>query len=155
MSDKLAVKIVVTSRAVIIENDSLFLVSSDGVSWHNPGGWLDGFESLEECLVREVFEETGVLIKPIQLIAVTEHKVYANESKFNQNFHKIEHHYLSKIINGDPLNKNCSDKDDLLIKYKKFFTKEELADQKYQIKPDFLKSILLEKFAKHIFFDKK
>lgn len=37
----------------------------DGVgTWGAPGGWLEG-ESPEQCAVREVREETGVLVEPI------------------------------------------------------------------------------------------
>jgi len=39
-------------------------------SWALPGGFLDYKETLEECAVREVAEETGLDVKPVELIGV-------------------------------------------------------------------------------------
>lgn len=40
-------------------------------AWSAPGGHIDKGESLERCAEREVFEETGVTIRNIQFLAVT------------------------------------------------------------------------------------
>ncbi|HEX6995608.1 MAG TPA: NUDIX domain-containing protein [Gammaproteobacteria bacterium] len=45
-------------------------VHGDG-TWSAPGGHIDKGESLEQCAQREVFEETGVTIKNIRFLAVT------------------------------------------------------------------------------------
>lgn len=53
-------------RAVIYKNDKLFCVQqkrSDGTIndfWSTPGGGLDEGEGVEECLHREIIEETGI-----------------------------------------------------------------------------------------------
>lgn len=36
--------------------------------WANPGGKLEPWETVEECVVREVFEETGVAVKVVKKI---------------------------------------------------------------------------------------
>ncbi len=48
----------------------LLLHRSDGQGWCLPGGIVRGEESLEEALVREVFEETGFWVEPTCLFGV-------------------------------------------------------------------------------------
>ncbi len=43
---------------------------SDNGLWCVPGGQMEAGESVEECCIREVFEETGLQVRPIRLIAV-------------------------------------------------------------------------------------
>lgn len=43
---------------------------SDNGLWCLPGGQMDSGESVEECCVREIFEETGLNIRTRRLIAV-------------------------------------------------------------------------------------
>lgn len=38
----------------------------DGSSWHIPGGGIEGSETIEEALIREVKEEVGIDIKNIK-----------------------------------------------------------------------------------------
>src|SRR5690606_30912675 len=45
-------------------------VHGDG-AWCAPGGHIDRGESLERCAEREVFEETGVTIKSVRILALT------------------------------------------------------------------------------------
>src|SRR5690606_28569332 len=47
-----------------------FNVHGDG-AWSVPGGHIDAGESLEECAKREVAEETGVRIRNIRFVALT------------------------------------------------------------------------------------
>lgn len=39
-------------------------------AWHIPGGGIDEGETLEETLLREVFEETGIDISPYPIIKI-------------------------------------------------------------------------------------
>ncbi len=53
-------------RGIIFKNDKLFCVQqkrSDGTInnfWSTPGGGLDENEGVEQCLYREIIEETGI-----------------------------------------------------------------------------------------------
>ncbi len=70
-SESKTAKVILVSRALISNDKGEFLLikRSGGQShpdkWELPGGKLDSFESLEVNLVREVLEETGLLIENI------------------------------------------------------------------------------------------
>ena len=55
------------SRAVV-ERDGMILLSHETVSgwWLVPGGGIEQGETPEECCVREVEEETGVIVRPVK-----------------------------------------------------------------------------------------
>jgi 8-oxo-dGTP diphosphatase len=49
-------------------------------TWAFPGGHLEFNESIEDCAIREVFEETGMRIKNCRLGPYT-NDIFANENK--------------------------------------------------------------------------
>lgn len=54
-------------RGIVISNDKILLtyeVNTD--QWFIPGGGIEDNESLEECCVRELAEETGCKVKANQ-----------------------------------------------------------------------------------------
>lgn len=61
--------------AVIVENGQVLLVRHEKngqTYWLLPGGGVDTGETLHEALVREVFEETGLTIRPGRLLLVAD-----------------------------------------------------------------------------------
>ncbi len=63
----------IPSVAAVIrdENDRILLVKSADVGvWGLPAGAIDLGESPSEAVVREVFEETGLQVKPVQIAGV-------------------------------------------------------------------------------------
>lgn len=64
------------SRAVV-ERDGMILLSHETVSgwWLVPGGGIEQGETPEECCVREVEEETGVIVRPVKQF-LTLHEYY-------------------------------------------------------------------------------
>ena len=79
-------------RAIIIVNESIvsmYREFNNRVFYTFPGGGLDGWESEEECVKREVFEEFGLKIKPIKKVYI-----YENEKS-------TEHIYVCDIVGGE------------------------------------------------------
>ena len=127
------VKVITTARALIFntKNELLLVKNDENSPWFTPGGWLDGFEKLEETCAREVLEETGIEVEPIKLLKIDYHQLTIKQNiKWKENINKVEHYFLCKIIKGEPKigegNLNIwSDKDSGNTKFIKFFSEEE------------------------------
>ena len=65
----------VSCRAVIIENGKILLSHETKTGYYmSPGGGLEDGETHEECVVREVLEETGYIAKAVKpFITVNEY----------------------------------------------------------------------------------
>ena len=55
-------RVVIRTKAIMENNDGEILLCYSNNNYHLPGGHLDEGETLEECLVREIKEETGIVI---------------------------------------------------------------------------------------------
>lgn len=62
--------IFVGTGIILIDTNNKILISqrADNGEWSIPGGSLELGESLEECIVRETFEETGLLLDKERLM---------------------------------------------------------------------------------------
>lgn len=67
-------KLRVVVRIAVIDEGSVLLVKNKGSNyWYLPGGgWDHDDESLEEAMIREVYEETGYKTRPVELLWVQE-----------------------------------------------------------------------------------
>lgn len=80
------------SRAIIIKDNkmvSMYREFEDRSFYVFPGGGMENNETEEECVVREVYEEFGINVKPIK-------KVYIYETEKS-----IEYFYLCEWIHGE------------------------------------------------------
>ena len=78
-------------RGIVIQDGKL-LVSREEVSdyWMLPGGGLEKNETLAECCSREVLEETGYIVKPIEEFLVLNE--YYEECRY------ISHFFVCEVI---------------------------------------------------------
>lgn len=68
--------------------------------WMVPGGTVERGETLEQALVREVREETGVLVQPRDLLLVLERIDREGEAV---RFHFVILDYLCDFVSGVPM----------------------------------------------------
>jgi 8-oxo-dGTP diphosphatase len=74
--------------------------------WSIPGGTLELGETLEEGVAREVFEETGLRVRVLELIEVFD-RIYvestagANEGRKGPRFHYVIVDYLCERLAGE------------------------------------------------------
>lgn len=62
------------TRAAIFKDGKILLVEENDGLWSLPGGWCDVNESIASNTVKEAWEEAGVKVEPIRLIALHDRK---------------------------------------------------------------------------------
>ena len=83
MADKIPAPVVLIVRSFIVKDERVLVVrraqtdSYDPSLWEAPGGKLDWGQDLGAALKREVAEETGLQIKPIDSIVYSTSKIMA------------------------------------------------------------------------------
>lgn len=81
-----------SARAIIITNDGILMIyrnKGNGREYYAfPGGGIKRNESFQECLVRELQEETGLIINPIKEFA----RITSTDSE--------QHFWLCDIVDG-------------------------------------------------------
>lgn len=60
----------IDTRAAVFKDDKILLVHEENGTWSLPGGWCDVNMSVGDNTVKETFEEAGLTVKPVRLIAV-------------------------------------------------------------------------------------
>jgi 8-oxo-dGTP diphosphatase len=85
--------------------------------WVVPGGTVELGETLEQALVREVQEETGLVVRPIEVVLVFDRIEREGEAV---RYHYVIVDYLCEYVSGSP--RAASDADDVA-----FVAREDLA----------------------------
>lgn len=83
--------------ALIEDEDRLAVVLNHwaiGDVWSLPGGRLEPGESLTDCVVREVQEETGLLVAPVELAFVLETHNQLHQQQF------LIHVFSCRLVTG-------------------------------------------------------
>jgi A/G-specific adenine glycosylase len=92
--------------AGVIWRDGLILIAQRPLSgllgglWEFPGGKRESGETMQECLVREVAEELGIVIRVHQLLATVDH-AYTH-------FRITLHAYHCQYVSGEPQALGCA-----------------------------------------------
>jgi ADP-ribose pyrophosphatase YjhB (NUDIX family) len=83
-------------------NGHVLLVSNPalGFNWNLPGGGVRRDETLEQGLIREFEEETGLIVKPGKIIAVKEDFLIMPT---RQAVHAFHHYYTVEVAGGELL----------------------------------------------------
>lgn len=92
--------------AVVVQRGRVLLAQrgrepSKGI-WSLPGGALELGESLTEGIVREVREETGLEVEPIELIELIDRIVRQPDSEGGRiRYHYVIADYLCRVVGGE------------------------------------------------------
>src|SRR3954463_9370926 len=68
--------------------------------WSIPGGLIDVGETLREAVIREVKEETGLEVEPLELIELLD-RIYREDGRVR--YHYVIADYLCRVTGGAPL----------------------------------------------------
>lgn len=81
----------IACRGIIINNEQILVTREENTDfWLIPGGGLELEESLEECCAREILEETGYIVGPLnEFLIVNE---YYGDYKF------ISHYFECEVV---------------------------------------------------------
>ena len=67
-TDNFSEKFPVSIKAIIIDNKRILCLKNERNEWDLPGGKINFNENIEECLKREVKEETNLEIKDLKIL---------------------------------------------------------------------------------------
>jgi 8-oxo-dGTP diphosphatase len=67
--------------------------------WSLPGGLLETGETLEEGVIREVLEETGLRVKVLEFYGIFERIM--RDAKGRAEYHYLLHDYVCKVVDGE------------------------------------------------------
>jgi ADP-ribose pyrophosphatase YjhB (NUDIX family) len=68
--------------------------------WSLPGGALELGERLEEGVRREVSEETGLDVEPVEIVAVFDHISHRSDEPAQVRFHYVLVDYRCRVLGG-------------------------------------------------------
>ncbi len=87
--------------AVVVEQGRVLLVQRGTEpakgKWSIPGGLIDVGESLREAVAREVREETGLLVEPLELIELLD-RIHRDGDRVR--YHYVIADYLCRVVGG-------------------------------------------------------
>jgi 8-oxo-dGTP diphosphatase len=87
--------------AVVVEQGRVLLVQRGTEpakgKWSIPGGLMDVGESLRDAVAREVLEETGLVVEPIELIELLD-RIHRDGDRVR--YHYVIADYLCRVVGG-------------------------------------------------------
>ena len=91
------------ANAVVFQNNKILLGKrTDNGLWDTFGGLVEVGESLADAAAREAWEEAGIIVKPIRLMAIFDSRLWGTVPKA-QLYHV---HFLCELVLGQPTTSN-------------------------------------------------
>ena len=141
ISDNDIDKIIIRVKAIIINEKNEILLGREDITYQVPGGHLEENETMEQCLIREISEETGIVIDSVMSKPFFKISYYTKNIKYEIYYYNINIDNNTKIYNTKltidektnnyriefiPINKvvsflestisNISDKNDIIVR---------------------------------------
>lgn len=92
-----------SAYAIVIDGDNILLSPQHGQGYDLPGGGAELTETMEECVIREVKEETGIDVAVISLAKMRENIYLALPDKDGHRavWHSLMYYYVCRKIGGE------------------------------------------------------
>ena len=127
-------EIVVAARALVVnDKKQILLVDIGNDYWCLPGGLMEAGETLEECAIREVYEETGYQIAIEDLFCCYEFY----DARFDS--HRVEHCFMATVTHQPNTDQWKDLGEDQSVVGAQFFSLQELQKLK-AVYPEVLKN---------------
>jgi 8-oxo-dGTP diphosphatase len=82
-------------------NRVLLIRRGDGRGWSLPGGIMEPGERIADCLIREVWEETGLEVEPVRLVGVYSDPAYVDVTYPNgDRAHFVSATFECRVVGG-------------------------------------------------------
>lgn len=112
----------VVAAAIILDKDKVLIAQREEGSnmefkWEFPGGKLEGNETPEQCLVREIKEELDMVIEPVEIYKAVRHKYREKDILLLA--------YICRLVKGEGIPIECNDF--------KWISKEQLSQYEYTL----------------------
>ncbi|NKE04038.1 NUDIX hydrolase [Mesobacillus selenatarsenatis] len=130
----------VAIRAVIIKNHHILLVHSSRGDFKFPGGGVEKNENHEDCLLREIREETGYINCAVKDKVGTIIERKKDDLEENALFQMISHYYLCGLVTEDKEEQQLDDYEAVLEYTPKWVPLDEAIQQN---------EILMDKFEQN------
>jgi ADP-ribose pyrophosphatase YjhB (NUDIX family) len=89
--------------ALIVQNSRILLVERGHEPlkgyWSLPGGILEVGETLDQAIRREVLEETGLVIEPVEVVEIFERIMRDDQGRAE--YHYVLADYLCRVTGGE------------------------------------------------------
>ncbi|MGA1235470.1 MAG: NUDIX hydrolase N-terminal domain-containing protein [Limisphaerales bacterium] len=88
-------------RGVVFRENKVLLVQelADGGRWTLPGGWADVNDSPSEAVTREIQEESGLVTRPLKVLAVFDRELQGHTPPFPYHVYKV--FFLCEWVEGE------------------------------------------------------
>lgn len=89
MVEEIRPAVVLVTRSFIVRKRRVLMLQRSSRDrrnpsrWEAPGGKLDGGQDLQDCLEREVIEEAGLLVRPIDNITYFDSRIIGDGNPYN------------------------------------------------------------------------